>query len=73
MINERWLDTLFQGKAKWSVQREAYGHTTLSFQCTRLTPVLRINENLFEDTREPGLFVARQCIDLYARHHSVCL
>lgn len=41
----------------------------LGFQCDRMTPVLSIRDSLLEDVAEAGAYIARQCLDLYERHH----
>lgn len=72
MIEGRWLDTLFRGKAKWSTHRDALERSTLfSFQCERATPVLRVGNNLLEDAPNAASLVAEKCLELYARHHAV--
>lgn len=66
------LNRLFLGKAKWSVERSSNERVSIvSFQCDRRTPVIRINERVFEDAMDPSMLLASKCIDLYTNHHRI--
>lgn len=64
------LNAFFRGKAKWRMERNViHDSYTLGFQCERLTPVIEVSHTALTDASDTAGLLARQCLDLYERHH----
>lgn len=66
------LNGIFRGRATWSMQRDVRRDTfRVGFRCTRETPMFEVSHNALEDAIAPGQLLARQCMEVYARHHAL--
>lgn len=71
-VSNDFLNRYFRGKAQWCATREpAQRAWSLSFQCTRATPIVSFTDALLEDAEHASKFVLDQALRIYDRHHRV--